>query len=58
MAREAGDREAEHVVWREREARQAACQAKIDAATVRMDAIGVRVEVVKDLAMVSGLSFG
>ena len=35
-ARKAHDREAEHEVWRERDARQAECRAKIDAGTARM----------------------
>jgi hypothetical protein len=55
-ARNAGDREAEHAVWREREARQTACQAKIDVATARMDPIGVRIGAIEDLATALGLS--
>ena len=56
-AQKVGDREAEHAVWREREARQAACQAKIDAAAARTDPIAVRVGVIEDLATALGLSF-
>jgi inorganic triphosphatase YgiF len=56
-ARQAGDCQAEHAVWREREIRQAACQAKVDAASARMDPIGVRIETVEALATALGLSF-
>jgi hypothetical protein len=50
VARNAGDLEAQHAVWREREVRQAACQAKIDTASARLDPINIRIEVIKDLA--------
>lgn len=56
-ARNAGDREAEHAVWGERETRQAACQAKIDATTARMDPIGLRIGAIEDLATALGISF-
>jgi hypothetical protein len=52
-----GDREAEHAVWRERETRQAACQAKIDTTTARMDPIGLRIGAIEDLATALRLSF-
>ena len=54
-ARNAGDRKAEHAVWGELEIRQAACQAKIDATTARMDPIGLRIEAIGDPA--TGASF-
>lgn len=48
------DQEAEHALWREREERQAACQAKIDAASKRLDAIIIRVDACKNLASALG----
>lgn len=46
----AGDQDAEHALWREREERQASSQAKIDAESRRIDAIGVRIDACKNLA--------
>lgn len=53
-ARAAGDRGAEHEVWKEREARQAACQATVDAATRRIDRINLGLDTCKQLAAVLG----
>lgn len=55
-ARAANDREAEHAVWGEREKRQAACQAKVDAAMSRIGVISTRLTACQDLA--SALGFG
>jgi hypothetical protein len=56
-AHAAGDREAEHAVWREREIRQAACQAKVDAASKRVDMISLRLSVFQELASTLGIDF-
>jgi hypothetical protein len=48
-ARAANDREAEHVVWREREERQAAGQSKIDAASRRLDVPLIRLKACSSL---------
>jgi len=56
-ARKAQDREAEHDVWRERGARQAECQAKIDAGTARMGLLEFHVKAIETLAAALGLSF-
>ena len=54
-ARAASDYQAERDVWREREIRQAAVQAKIDEATKRIDPISMRLEACKELATALGL---
>jgi hypothetical protein len=54
-AQAADDREAEHAVWREREERQSACQAKIDAATRRIGTVDFRLAALQALA--SALDF-
>ena len=56
-ARKAHDREAEHEVRRERDARQAECQAKIDAGTARMGLLEFHVKAIETLATALGLSF-
>lgn len=56
-ARAADDYEAEHAVWRDREIRQAACQAKIDIARERMEPMSLRLEALEGLAAALGLSF-
>lgn len=56
LARKADDREAEHAVWRERELRQAASQAKIDAISASMDPIMCRVRAAGSL--MTALGFG
>jgi hypothetical protein len=56
-ARAADDYEAEHAVWRDREIRQAACQAKIDIARARMEPMSLRLEAVEGLAAALRLSF-
>jgi hypothetical protein len=56
-ARKAHDREAEHEVWREREARQTACQAKIDAVTARIGLIELRIKAIESLGTALGLDF-
>jgi len=56
-ARAAGDREAEHAVWRDREIRQVACQAKVDAASRRADIIGLRLGAVQELPSALGINF-
>jgi hypothetical protein len=56
-ARATNDYEAEHAVWRDREARQAACQAKIDDATARIAPMSFRLETVEGLAAALGLHF-
>jgi hypothetical protein len=56
-ARAAGDRTAEHQVWKEREARQAACQSKLDAASHRIDLVGLRIDTCKNLASALGFPF-
>jgi hypothetical protein len=53
----ANDREAEHAVWREREARQAACQAKVDASSRHIASVNLRLDTCKDLASALGVSF-
>lgn len=55
-ARNEGDRKAEHAVWREREARQAAFQAKIDAATAQMAPIGLRLGAIESLVTAFGIN--
>lgn len=54
-ARASGDRQAEHDIWREREIRQAAVQAKIDEATKRIDPISMRLDACNELAAALGL---
>jgi hypothetical protein len=54
-ARAMGDHQAVHEVWREREIRQAAVQAKIDEATKRIDPIGKRLDACNELATALGL---
>jgi inorganic triphosphatase YgiF len=56
-ARAAGDRVAEHAIWREREVRQKAYQAKVDAASSRMDVIGLRIKALPELASALGIDF-
>ena len=56
-ARKAHDREAEHEVRRERDARRAECQAKIDAGTARMGLLEFHVKAIEILATALGLSF-
>lgn len=48
-ARASGDGEAEHV-WRERESRQAAGRAEIDASKRRIDAVNLRLRTCENLA--------
>lgn len=55
-ARNAGDRAAEHSVWKEREVRQAACQSKIDAITHRISLVSLRIDTCKKLADALGFS--
>jgi hypothetical protein len=50
----AADQEAEHALWREREERQTACQAKIDAASKRLDVLTIRIDACKNLASALG----
>jgi hypothetical protein len=54
-ARAAGDHQAQHDIWREREIRQAAVQAKIDETTKRIDPISKRVNAINELATALGL---
>lgn len=56
-AHAAGNREAEHAVWRDREIRQAACQAKIDEVTRRADVLGLRLTAFQELASALGFNF-
>jgi hypothetical protein len=56
-ARAAGNGQAEHEVWRERENRQTACQAKIDEATNRANILGLRIDACNDLASALGIRF-
>jgi hypothetical protein len=56
-AHAAGDRAAEHAVWREREVRQAACQAKVDAVTKRADVLGLRLGAFQELVSAMGGDF-
>jgi hypothetical protein len=50
-----GDREAEHAVWREREIRQAECQAKVDAASNRGNVLSLRLGAFQELALAMGI---
>jgi hypothetical protein len=52
----AGDREAEHAVWRDREELQTACQAKIDATSRSMDPIMIRLSACKNLLSALGFN--
>ena len=54
VARAANDREAEHAVWQEREERQVACQAKVDAAEKRVDFASIRLTAYSSLASAFG----
>jgi hypothetical protein len=56
-ARAAGDRETEHAVWRDREMRQAACQAKVDAASRRADILSLRLSAFQELPSALGINF-
>lgn len=51
----AGDREAEHAVWREREDRQAACQARLDAISQRVGSVSLRLDACSHLASLLGV---
>lgn len=55
-AHAAGDREAEHAVWRDREIGQAAVQAKVDAAGKRADVISLRLDACLELASTLGIN--
>ena len=50
-----GDRDAEHAVWREREIRQAECQAKVDAASKHADMLILRLGAFRELASAFGI---
>jgi hypothetical protein len=56
-ARAAGDQEAEHVVWREREEIQAALQGRIDAVARRADSASIRLDAFRNLASSLGTDF-
>jgi hypothetical protein len=53
-AKAAGDREAVHAIWREREERQAALRAQRAAQVGRIDALGLRLDAVTSLASAVG----
>ena len=53
----AGDRDAEHAIWREREERQATCQAKVDNASRRLDSAMIRLEAYESPASTLGFSY-
>jgi hypothetical protein len=56
-ARAASDRETEHAVWRDREIRQAACQAKVDAVTRRIGILSLRLGAFQELPSALGINF-
>ena len=56
-ARAAGDSQAEHEVWRDREIQQAAVQARLDQATKRAGLVGLRIDACNELAAALGISF-
>jgi hypothetical protein len=53
----AGDRDAEHAVWRDREAKQATVQAGIDDSVKRVRAISLRLDTCKNLASALGFPY-
>jgi hypothetical protein len=57
-AQAAGDRDAVHAVWREREERQAALRARKDALRGPVDTLGFRLDAVKSLGSEFGFDFG
>jgi stage V sporulation protein K len=56
-ARRAGDHAAEQAVWRDRAARQASCQARVDAARKRANICSLQIDAYKELALVFGVKF-
>lgn len=56
-ARAVGDWDAQHAVWRDREVRQAACQAKVDSASIRAEKISLRLAAFQELASSMGVDF-
>jgi hypothetical protein len=57
-ARAAHDPEAEHAVWRDRDTRQAACQAKLDAVTKRAGMLSLRLSAFQQLSSAVGFDLG
>jgi hypothetical protein len=55
QAREAGDSEAEKAIFRERDARQADVQGRIDAATAQMDAPKLQLSAIKSVCTALGV---
>jgi hypothetical protein len=53
-ASEAGDRAAQHAIWREREEIQTASQAKIDAVSARTDIFSFQLEAIQKLQSTLG----